>query len=287
MAIQIPNPGTGNGASGDNEFVLWSKVKDNFTDQTNAASRLVGVGSKNIPDVSNLNRAILVAPREGTMESSDEYDTHKGGEYRYTNVSSYTGSSKIPTYLPATWHQYSLVTTKDMTGGRLYQEAVRTTGFNGGVLKLFRVMNIRNEWSDWHHEWTTANTMVDSSGFIKKASPVLRVFSDRIEGNEDGDKLNAKFVKKGVGDYLIKGTTGLSDEGWYIEIPRDANGNNLVAVEYESLENGDVSLKTYKRKFDFETVSIVADHDNPLDIPETRWVDLRFNDIEVAHEPIE
>ena len=51
MAIQIPNPGTGNGATGDNEFVMWSKVKDNFSDQTNAASRLVGTAAGNVMQV--------------------------------------------------------------------------------------------------------------------------------------------------------------------------------------------------------------------------------------------
>lgn len=49
MAIQIPNPGTGNGATGDNEFVLWSKVKDNFSDATHAASKLVGTATGQIP----------------------------------------------------------------------------------------------------------------------------------------------------------------------------------------------------------------------------------------------
>lgn len=49
MAIQIPNPGTGNGATGDNEFVLWSKVKSNFEDQTHAASKLVGAAKGKIP----------------------------------------------------------------------------------------------------------------------------------------------------------------------------------------------------------------------------------------------
>jgi hypothetical protein len=49
MTIQIPNPGTGNGATGDNEFVLWSKVKSNFEDQANAASRLVGTDDEQIP----------------------------------------------------------------------------------------------------------------------------------------------------------------------------------------------------------------------------------------------
>ena len=42
MAIQIPNPGTGNGQTGDNEFALWSKVKGNFENTTHAASKIVG-----------------------------------------------------------------------------------------------------------------------------------------------------------------------------------------------------------------------------------------------------
>lgn len=53
MTIQIPNPGTGNGATGDNEFVLWSKVKNNFEDQTNAASRLVGVSNGNVVEMTS------------------------------------------------------------------------------------------------------------------------------------------------------------------------------------------------------------------------------------------
>lgn len=52
MAIQIPNPGTGNGQTGDNEFVLWSKVKGNFENQTHAASRLVGNSTSQIPNLS-------------------------------------------------------------------------------------------------------------------------------------------------------------------------------------------------------------------------------------------
>lgn len=49
MTIQIPNPGTGNGATGDNEFALWSKVKGNFENTTHAASRLVGTADDQIP----------------------------------------------------------------------------------------------------------------------------------------------------------------------------------------------------------------------------------------------
>lgn len=48
MAIQIPNPGTGNGQTGDNELVLWNKVKGNFENKTHAASRLVGSAHDNV-----------------------------------------------------------------------------------------------------------------------------------------------------------------------------------------------------------------------------------------------
>ncbi|HDX6161365.1 TPA: phage tail protein, partial [Acinetobacter baumannii] len=64
--------------------------------------------------------------------------------------------------------------------------------------------------------------------------------------------------------------------GWYIEIPKDANGNTVVAVVYETLENGDISIKTFKRKFDIETAAIIADLSNPLEIPEGRWIDIRL-----------
>ena len=45
---------------------------------------------------------------------------------------------------------------------------------------------------------------------------------------------------------------------------------------YETLENGDISVKTYKKKFDLETASIVADLDSPVDITEGRWIDIRL-----------
>ncbi|MGI9873928.1 pyocin knob domain-containing protein, partial [Acinetobacter baumannii] len=99
-----------------------------------------------------------------------------------------------------------------------------------------------------------------------------------IELNNDAAKQPITFDKLGTGDYLVKGSLGFAQEGWYIEVPKDANGNTVVAVEYSTLENGDLSIKTYKRKFDVEKAAIVADHDNPLDIPEGRWIDIRLHE---------
>lgn len=125
----------------------------------------------------------------------------------------------------------------------------------------------------------TSNTTVDSNGFIKAASPIVKLFSDKIELNDEAEQQDISFEKLGAGDYLVKGSSGFAQEGWYVETPKDANGNVLFSVIYATLENGDISVKTYKKKFDFETVSIVADLDNPVDITENRWIDLRLQEL--------
>lgn len=125
---------------------------------------------------------------------------------------------------------------------------------------------------------TTQNTTVDGNGFIKNASPIVKLFADKIELNNEAKLQNIEFKKLGVGDYLIKGSTGFAQEGWYIETPKDANGNLLVAVVYEQLENGDISVKTYDYMLN-KKGRIVADIETPLDIPETRWIDLRLQEL--------
>lgn len=119
---------------------------------------------------------------------------------------------------------------------------------------------------------------VDSNGVFKAASPIARLFADSLELNEDAAKQSITFEKIAVGDYLIQGSLGFAQEGWYIEMPKDANGNVIVAVAYEQLENGDISVKTYKKKFDIESASIVPDYTKPIDIPETRWIDIRLHE---------
>ena len=133
---------------------------------------------------------------------------------------------------------------------------------------------------------STANTTTDANGFIKAASPIVKLYANSIELNEDAKEQPITFERLGTGDYLLKGSLGLAQEGWYIEIPKDANGNTVVAVLYETLENGDISIKTYKRKFDFEIAAVVADLDNPLDIPVGRWIDIRLHEEPISEEQL-
>ncbi|ENX06510.1 hypothetical protein [Acinetobacter courvalinii] len=133
---------------------------------------------------------------------------------------------------------------------------------------------------------SAANTTVDVNGFIKAASPIVKLFANAIEMNDEAKEQPITFERLGTGDYLLKGSLGFAQEGWYIEIPKDANGNTVVAVLYETLENGDISIKTYKRKFDFEIAAVVADLDNPLDIPAGRWIDVRLHEEPISEEQL-
>lgn len=153
----------------------------------------------------------------------------------------------------------------------------------------FRTAADSGVYTRWFDFYTQRNTTVDSNGFIKRASPIVQLFADKIEFNDEAQLQEITFEKLGVGDYLVKGSSGFAQEGWYVETPKDANGNLLVAVVYEQLENGDISVKTYDYMLNNKG-RIVADTETPLDIPENRWIDLRLQElpqpeIEVTDDP--
>ena len=83
---------------------------------------------------------------------------------------------------------------------------------------------------------------------LKNASPVVKLFADKIEPNDEAAEQPLSFEKPGIGHYLVKGSSGFAKEGWWIEIPTDTHGNKICAVEYQTLENGDLEIKTYKKK---------------------------------------
>ena len=132
--------------------------------------------------------------------------------------------------------------------------------------------------SGWAEIYHTLNTTVDANGFIKAASPIVELYADRIVLNDEAQQQEITFEKLGVGDYLIKGSSGFAQEGWYVEQPKDANGNIYHAVVYEQLENGDISVKTYEKRIT-ETGLIAADPNKPIDIKENRFISIRLQEL--------
>ncbi|WP_218056494.1 pyocin knob domain-containing protein, partial [Gilliamella sp. Imp1-1] len=140
-------------------------------------------------------------------------------------------------------------------------------------------------WEPWIEQITSGNSTVDSNGFLKKASPILRLFAnDNIEEADGFKKSGCALVNDlasgvtatriDVGHYEIHGSLGFAKEGWYITLPEDVNGNKKFFAEYSVDENNIITVKTYTKKFDFENCQIVAGE--PIDITEGRWIDIRL-----------
>ncbi|QDB84203.1 phage tail protein [Acinetobacter pittii] len=262
-----------NSAQGKRQFMLpfasgilnlapaFSQIHDIPT--TNPASRLIGIQSGNVMEVGAYGLGLTATnPVSFKNLTTEEASKVKSGFY--------SDNDHIGEFIVISGNSGQ----KLLLGGSPYNNGIpcyQSIGLFEPTRKDFATAPI-------HTFKTTQNTTIDANGFIKAASPIVKLFAYKIELNDDASKQSLDYEKVGTGDYLLKGSLGFAQEGWYIEVPKDANGNNVVAVEYKALENGDLSIKTYKRKFDFELAAIVADHENPVDIPDGRWIDIRLHE---------
>ncbi|MEX6119173.1 hypothetical protein AB6G31_16370 [Providencia hangzhouensis] len=141
--------------------------------------------------------------------------------------------------------------------------------------------------------YSTANTTKDSNGNLKAASPVVKLFADDIELNEESEGVEMEHL--GVGHYLIKGVVGFNVDGaWGINngfvIPQDHNGKNMVLIDYEVRPDGDIEVFVFHQQnadmperfqnkrikhFDEEGVPVYFENYEPCDVPESRWIDMR------------
>ena len=297
MAITQVNIGSlPDGVGGDTPRSAMVKINANFTDAPNAASRLVGTAVGNVMEVGafGIGRDALaitnvtdftelMSKYSGVYRPSTNWATtnapHSAGGTAL--VLSNTGSissalilpygkaganpnamSVISRYFAETPVEQVVYTSKNPIIANTINTA--TSGKLVSVLATGELQSI--------------GFTVDANGVIKKASPIVRLFADKIELNDEAkEQVNITFEKLDVGDYLIKGSTGFAQEGWYIETPKDANGNVLVAVVYEQLKNNDIRVKTYSKMVDKITGDVVPNTKEPKDIPPTRWIDVRLN----------
>src|SRR5690606_12135578 len=153
-----------------------------------------------------------------------------------------------------------------------------------GTLRV-RWMNA-GEWGNPATILHTANTTVDSNGFVKSASPIIKLHSDRMETEAGGT-----FERLGAGHYRITGCNGLRlTDGWYIETPHARNKNPYFNIEWKQdiapetdagvlEEPADVTLtiRCYERVWNPQTGTY--DNGDPVDIPDGRWIDLRMNEV--------
>lgn len=133
--------------------------------------------------------------------------------------------------------------------------------------------------------WGTKNTTVDTNGFIKRASPVVKIFSDGVyRTNDESEGCTVTRIR--MGEYLLEGCQGLnSDAAWGgidggFDIPTDRNKQPLIWLDYEVNADGSVLVKTFHRthpeapEFARNELQGINDGD-PVDIPHDQFVSVR------------
>lgn len=236
-----------------------------------AATKKVGTGIEEVPLVKNIASLTLEMAKgagegiNGTLTNLNSFVTPS---YRYIS----DNLSTVPFNTTR-----SVLSVRNIYSSRFEQKIESSDNFTLNTIYRYSSTG-GTTWTDWRYFYHTANTTKDSNGFIKAASPIVQVYADKIEVNEDARNQNIGFKKNGIGDYTINTQSGLSTDGWYLELPKDLNGNPKVAVTLNEVD-GVISLKSYKRIFSMETFTFVPDLNEPLDIPEGRWIDLRLNEL--------
>lgn len=278
MAIQTVNLAVPNG---DTPRSANTKINANFSDPTHAASRLVGKKEGDV--VTVINNSIGGTGFGGDsiqLAGAGVYDTSAKLVAKLLELGSCVfrlfdndGNPSVYQYAPSLFLRggdstgtYAILNINH-TNGEVKVTSGYTLGTSGVAPSVTKI-------------YSTANTTKDANGFLKSASPVVDLYDNKIGLNHDAERQGGiTFEKVAVGDYLVKGSLGFAQEGWYIETPKDANGNVLVAVVYKQLANNDLSIKTYAKKFDDETGDIVANLAKPRDIPTARFISLRLHEL--------
>ena len=147
-----------------------------------------------------------------------------------------------------------------------------------------------NGWRKWLRFYSDHNTTIDSNGFLKAASPIIRLFDNRIETNSQF-KEEPVFEKIGVGTYKISNTLGLARDGWTYEKPRGKDGNPYFHIKVDKLENGCIiSVHDVFEALEEATITDIDGNERKInrvvkilgearDIkPHERWIDLRFHE---------
>lgn len=303
MAIQNINLGTApNGVGGDTLRSTATKINENFSNATHAASRLLGTGAEQVPLSKNIASLLGTAATKDVGQNSGNimgvgaFGFGGEGKRAYANFATQATSEDLR---KAQMVGFTDTGSMGYPSGFNWSAGNRNYSIVGSFLGSVApyLSTISNAATDPNtperiESWKIGqflvlgyNVVKDANGFYKGASPVVDLYNDRVELNQDAEKQPITFEKVTVGDYLVKGSLGFSLDGWYIETPKDANGNVLVAVVYEQLANNDLSIKTYAKKFDDETGDIVANLLKPRDIPVGRFISLRLH--EEAVEPVE
>lgn len=264
------------------------------------ARTALGLGSAAVADVV-ANSADQTAGRAMTTGSNGiggqavNYQSvnnaflHPNGTMGFVTATNWGGTTPTDTSgsLPAHWNviSFGVGNGQVVAGSRKSIIAIQSYNVGSGAPQCYVRTIHDTALSPAVMLYHTNNTTVDSNGFLKKASPVVKLYGDGgSETNEESDGVTSERISEGV--YKISGVLGFnSDDAWGgvdggIEIPTDKNKQPLIWVDYSLEEDGDLVIRTYHRTHptppQFAQNNIKGYEDGqPIDIPLGRFVDLR------------
>ncbi|EOX9110370.1 hypothetical protein ACPW90_000082 [Providencia rettgeri] len=253
-------------------------------------------------DKEGKNVAVTSIPKKtGTAMLVGEYGI--GGEVSSTALPGVSDVSKVRVGFYRLYH--TTPGMKELGINDFYGTAIASKYDWNVNTQILAMPNYGNDWlkiirkgtmaspTDVCSVYTTKNTTKDANGNLKAASPVVKLFADNIELNEESEGVEMEHL--GIGHYLIKGVVGFNADGaWGINngfvIPQDHNGKNMVLIDYEVRPDGDIEVFVFHQQnadmperfqnkrikhFDEEGVPVYFENYEPCDVPESRWIDMR------------
>ncbi|MCD1124799.1 hypothetical protein LPW36_01910 [Jinshanibacter sp. LJY008] len=239
-----------------------------------AARSLLGLGDASTKNIGQLSGNVMSVGAFGLGAIPPETNSI-AGQTGFTQGLGLNGIDNHNTYIyiPHTDTRYSTTLAICFSGSTFGRVLAKVTDTTRTVYVTMR---------------TDLNTTVDSNGFIKQASPVVKLFGNGSnEVNDEAKGVLTSRISEGV--YIVSGAAmGFnSDTAWHIEIPCDENKQPLIWVDYVVEGSGDIVIKSYHRTHPAspnfaQNIKTGVNDGDPIDIPKGRWVDLRVQTYPVS-----
>ncbi|HEK0789015.1 TPA: hypothetical protein SMP78_003233 [Proteus mirabilis] len=240
------------------------------------------VGRKSFTLRNDKDNATVTIDNAGIMHNNKNVmfvgDYGVGNQMRSVNAEDFKSSGFFTGWVNNVQYNYMGISSYHPGGDYAFQ----IFGRNKSV--MFRTVE-SNVTAGVFSMFHSGNTMIDSNGFYKKASPIIDINTDGTFTTNDESE-GATVTRVAKGEYLIEGVLGFNaDAGWGgvdggIEIPLDVNKQPLIWVNSEINKDGSILVKTYHRthpnapKFARNEIDGFNDGD-PIDIPAGRFISVR------------
>ncbi|HHR6021124.1 TPA: hypothetical protein ACS787_000789 [Providencia alcalifaciens] len=264
-----------------------------------------GAGFANLihRDANNTNIAVIAIPnKNGTLMQVGDYGI--GGSGIVINDATDAGIAEFLKTKPTQfWRNQSTTKWNDIYSPNMLMRVSDTFAnicvsyLTGKVTVSSGLVSQNDSLYKVSTVYTTLNTTKDANGNLKAASPVIKVFSDHAETNDESEGVEVE--KLDIGRYKLKGTLGMnSDASWGgihggLVVPNGINNLPLVWADFDVLPDGDIIIETRYRKHTLHprleaqrlmTYPEFLDENNVeredydyCDIPNGHWIDVRVN----------